>query len=84
MFSMWIGGAEAPRPVERARLTLEPALFRRASPIIADKRTSDGVDNDACRSGPTGLVKDIGRLDPGGIQFAVGGSERQSLGRPKR
>lgn len=81
MCSMWIGGAETPRPVERARLMREPALFRRASPFIADRRTSDGVDDDARRSDPTGLVKDIGRLDPGGIQFTMGGSERRSLER---
>lgn len=84
MFSMWIGGAEAPRLVEWARLMAEPDLFRRTSPFIADKRPSDGVDDDACRSGPTGLIKDIGGLDPGGIEFTMGGSERQSFERPKR
>ncbi|RTE67855.1 hypothetical protein BHE90_017771, partial [Fusarium euwallaceae] len=61
-----------------------PALFRRSIYIARADAKRDRVVDDACRSGPTGLVKDIGRLDPGGIQFAMGGSERQSLERPKR
>ncbi|WP_161774226.1 hypothetical protein [Sphingobium sp. Ant17] len=84
IFSMWICGAVALASAERARLVLEQALFRWAIPIVADNGKPDGVDDDACRSGPTGLIKDIGGLDPGGVQFSVARSERYSLERSKR
>src|SRR3546814_4351786 len=72
-----------PRSTRTDTLFPYTTVFR-AAPIAGGDRATDAVDDGASRFAPTGLVEKIGGVHPGGIEFALGGSKRDSSERQQR